>query len=197
MGGALRRRVAGCRLGRWRDSSLGRSRRTHESFRTPVFKFAMICCVSLRLVAIALRDARSIAPVFAPGCVWLRLVQGVRWQKYGSIGSHGPPHDQRSPRLPRRREASGSRGWRSWDEHGAQAKDQLRREVVLSPQTNYRGVQRKTSQSRRGSGPPTALSMGMPVLPDHSSSIGRRASPRISVARIAYVASPIRSHPSV
>ena len=120
MGGALRRRVAGCRLGRWRDSSLGRSRRTHESFRTPVFKFAMICCVSLRLVAIALRDARSIAPVFAPGCVWLRLVQGVRWQKYGSIGSHGPPHDQRSPRLPRRREASGSRGWRSWDEHGAQ-----------------------------------------------------------------------------
>ena len=137
-------------------------------------------------------------------CIWLRLVASCsgrplakRWQKYGSIGSHGPPHDQRSPRLPRRREASGSRGWRSWDEHGAQAKDQLRREVVLSPQTNYRGVQRKTSQSRRGSGPPTALSMGMPVLPDHSSSIGRRASPRISVARIAYVASPIRSHPSV
>ena len=80
---------------------------------------------------------------------------------------------------------------------GLKSKDQLRREVVLSPQTNYRGIQRKTSQSRRGSGPPTALSMGMPVLPDHSSSIGRRASPKISVARIAYVASPIRSHPSV
>ena len=40
-------------------------------------------------------------------------------------------------------------------------------------QTNYRGVQKKTSQSRRGSGPPTALSMGRRVLPEYSSSIGK------------------------
>ena len=44
-------------LGANRVTSLGRSARTHEGLRPPVFKFAAIYCVPLRLVAIAFGTA--------------------------------------------------------------------------------------------------------------------------------------------